>query len=205
MSSPWLVVGLGNPGTRYERTRHNAGARAAEGLASFLKSPFKKSRHKAFIADTRWGEHRMIIARPTTFMNESGQAVQLLMSYLGIAPDHLIVLHDDIDLGSGTLRLKLGGGTGGQHGIESITKTIKTNDFYRVRIGVGRPASPLADPGDFVLEPMGKKVAAQLAETESEAAEAALAIISDGLERAMNRFNSKGTGHGGRGALPNGA
>lgn len=153
-------------------------------------------------ADARVQGHKLVIARPTTYMNESGVAVQSLLAYLKVPVEHLIVVYDDIDLGEGTLRLKFGGGTGGQHGIESIVTTIKDRNFYRVRIGVGRPSSPLADPGEFVLQPMGKAAAERLAVAERDAAEAVLAIVNDGLERAMNRFNSKGTGHGGRGSVP---
>lgn len=200
--STWLAVGLGNPGTRYASTRHNAGARAIEALATHLGARFGRSRHKAVTADVRVGDHKLVLARPTTYMNESGIAVQSLLSYLKIPADRLVVVHDDIDLGEGTLRLKLGGGTGGQHGIESVVATIKDRNFYRVRIGVGRPASPLADPGEFVLQPMSKAAASRLALAERDAAEAVLSIVQDGLERAMNRFNSKGTGHGGRGAIP---
>lgn len=200
--STWLTVGLGNPGTRYASTRHNAGARAIERLAGQLGARLGRSRHKAMTADVRVGDHKLVIARPTTYMNESGLPVQSLLSYLSIPTERLIVVHDDIDLGEGTLRLKFGGGTGGQHGIESIVATIKDRDFYRVRVGVGRPSSPRADPGEFVLQPISKAAAGRLAAAEADAAEAVLAIVSDGLERAMNRFNSKGTGHGGRGAVP---
>lgn len=202
MSDAWLIVGLGNPGRPYANTRHNAGARAIELLAGSLGGKLKATSMRAIAADLRRNGIRMILARPTTFMNESGEAVSSLLSKYHVSPDRMIVIHDDIDLGSATLRVKFGGGTGGNHGIESIASVIKTQDFFRVRVGVGRPLSVKEDPAEYVLRPMARKDAKEMSRVEEDAGQAALTIIDEGLEVAMNRFNSKGTGAGGRGAIP---
>lgn len=188
----WLAVGLGNPGAEYESTRHNAGARSADRLAQQLGARMKPSRSRALVAEAVSDGVRVLVARPTTYMNESGVAVASLLRRLRVDPEHLIVVHDDIDLAEAALQLKRGGGTAGHHGLESIEGVIGTRDFYRVRIGVGRPRSPRQDPADFVLERMGKRVAEELAVAEAEGAEAVLAIIHDGLDRAMGRFNRSG-------------
>jgi PTH1 family peptidyl-tRNA hydrolase len=184
----WLAVGLGNPGKTYERTRHNAGARAAERLAERLGVKLRPSKAPALVGEGSIEGERVVVARPTTFMNESGLAVRALMESLKLDPSRLIVLHDDIDLQAGRLRLKRGGGDAGHHGLESIVSSLGTGDFFRVRIGVGRPEGP-QDPADWVLEPMSQTAAKELALAEAEAAEGALAIIREGLERAKSRFN----------------
>jgi PTH1 family peptidyl-tRNA hydrolase len=184
----WLAVGLGNPGKTYERTRHNAGARAAERLAERLGVKLRPSKAPALVGEGSIEGERVVVARPTTFMNESGRAVRALMESLKLDPSRLIVLHDDIDLQAGKLRLKRGGGDAGHHGLESIVSSLGTGDFFRVRIGVGRPEGP-QDPADWVLEPMSQTAAKELALAEAEAAEGALAIIREGLERAKSRFN----------------
>lgn len=185
----WLAVGLGNPGREYETTRHNAGARAVERLARRLGAPLRPSRDLALRGDAVVEGVRLLLARPTTYMNESGRAVARMARRSGIDPEHLVVLHDDIDLRAGALRLKKGGGTAGHHGLDSIAGAIGSKDFYRVRIGVGR--SPRKDPVDWVLERMGKREAEEAAVTEEEAGDAVLAIVVEGLERAMNRFNAR--------------
>jgi PTH1 family peptidyl-tRNA hydrolase len=184
----WLAVGLGNPGKTYERTRHNAGARAAERLAERLGVKLRPSKAPALVGEGSIEGERVVVARPTTFMNESGRAVRALMESLKLDPSRLIVLHDDIDLQAGKLRLKRGGGDAGHHGLESIVSSLGTGDFFRVRIGVGRPEGP-QDPADWVLEPMSQTAAKELSLAEAEAAEGALAIIREGLERAKSRFN----------------
>jgi PTH1 family peptidyl-tRNA hydrolase len=184
----WLAVGLGNPGKTYERTRHNAGARAAERLAERLGVKLRPSKAPALVGEGSIEGERVVVARPTTFMNESGRAVRALMESLKLDPSRLIVLHDDIDLQAGKLRLKRGGGDAGHHGLESIVSSLGTGDFFRVRIGVGRPEGP-QDPADWVLEPVSQTAAKELALAEAEAAEGALAIIREGLERAKSRFN----------------
>jgi peptidyl-tRNA hydrolase, PTH1 family len=189
MQPPWLVAGLGNPGRRYEKTRHNAGARAAEQLASSLGLKLKPSKLRALVAETQTEGTRLIIARPHTYMNESGESIHPLTRYYNVEPGHLIVIHDDIDLPVAALKLKFGGSTAGNHGLDSIVDSLKTKDFYRIRIGVGRP--PIKDENiDYLLDRMPKSAAAELAPTEESAAEAALSIIHEGLDTAANKFNS---------------
>jgi len=191
MDQGWLVVGLGNPGRDYEHTRHNAGARAAELLARNLDSRMGRSKFRALVAEARTDGVPLKVARPTTFMNESGQAVAPLARWYKIDPDHLIVLHDELDLPVGQLRLKKGGGTAGHHGLDSIVGSLGTKDFYRVRIGVGKPGDT-AETVNWVLDRLPRAAAEALDVAEAEAGDAALAIIHEGLDRAMNRFNTRG-------------
>jgi PTH1 family peptidyl-tRNA hydrolase len=191
MDPAWLVVGLGNPGRDYEHSRHNAGARAAEALARRLDSRLGRSKFRALVGEARTDGVPLKVARPTTFMNESGQAVAPLARWYKIDPDHLIVLHDELDLPVGQLRLKKGGGTAGHHGLDSIVGSLGTKDFYRVRIGVGKPGDT-AETVNWVLDRLPRAAAEALDVAEAEAGDAALAIIHEGLHRAMNRFNTRG-------------
>ena len=185
-----MAVGLGNPGRRYERTRHNAGARCVESLAKRFGAKFRRSKTNAVVAEATTDGIRLLLARPTTFMNESGPPVAAIMRWFEVDPSRLMLLYDDIDVKAETIRLKYGGGTAGHNGLESVVKALGSGDFYRVRIGVGRPAGS-RDPADWVLDKMSKKETSELAVTEAEAADAVLSIIHDGLERAMNRFNKR--------------
>jgi peptidyl-tRNA hydrolase, PTH1 family len=185
----WLAVGLGNPGERYARTRHNSGARAAARLADALGVRMRAWKGPALVAEGRHGSTRLVVASPTTYMNESGRAVAALKRWFKVPPERIAVLHDEIDLPAGALRLKLGGGSAGNHGIDSVVEHLGTKDFYRVRIGVGRPASPRQEPADWVLEVMSAKAAEEQAEVESRAADSVLELVDSGLERAMNTFN----------------
>lgn len=191
MPDSWLIVGLGNPDRRYESTRHNAGARSVAGIAKKLGVRLESSKHQAWLADARSHDSRILVARPTTYMNESGEAVRSLCRWFKIDADNLIVIHDEIDLAVGSLRLKFGGGTAGNHGLDSIVQQLGTKDFFRVRIGVGRSEKKGVEPADFVLQKMTKKAASELAEMEEVAAEAALAIIDQGLELAKSNFNRR--------------
>jgi len=198
MSTPWLVVGLGNPGDKYQRTRHNAGARALDCFAGEflvkLRAPAAKLRPgkpPAHVGESSVDGDRLVMARPSTFMNDSGRAVAALLRWYKVHPENLIVVHDDIDLADGAIKVKRAGGSGGHHGIESIVEYLGTRDFYRVRIGVGRPESPGQDPADYVLDQMSPTAVAQLALAETEAARAALAVIKTGLDSAMRAFNSR--------------
>ena len=192
MDPAWLIVGLGNPGRTYERTRHNAGARAVESLAARLGTSMGRSKFRALVAETRLEEIPLKIARPTTYMNDSGQAVQPLARFYKIDADHLIVLHDELDLPLGQLRLKKGGGTAGHHGLNSIAGLLGTKDFYRVRIGVGKPRST-DQTVSWVLEKLPRDAEEALAAVESDAGGAALAIIQEGLQPAMTRYNTRAT------------
>lgn len=199
MSEIWVAVGLGNPGEKYEKTRHNAGARAISRLAEKLqvkmaapKSRLRPGKPPASLGETTAEGARIVLARPTTFMNESGRAVASLLRWYKASSRNLVVVHDEIDLGEGALRVQSGRGSGGHRGVASIIGSLGTQDFYRVRIGVGRPQSSSAqDPAGYVLAPMTKEAAAQLAETEAKAAEAVLSLIREGLEPTMTRYNSR--------------
>ena len=144
------------------------------------------------MAEARTDDLKLLIAKPTTYMNESGQAVAPLMRYYKIEPERMIVVHDDADLKHGQLRLKFGGGSGGHHGIESIEQVLRTKDFHRVRVGVGRPVPGKQVPPEFLLAPMSKIEAEELSIAEQDAADAVLSIINDGIDRAMNSFNKRG-------------
>lgn len=189
-SSGWLVVGLGNPGKQYEHTRHNAGVRAVEALVDRLGVRMGQSKFRALLAETRLDGVPLKLARATTYMNESGQAVAPLARWHKITPDHLIVVHDELDLPVGQLRLKMGGGTAGHHGLDSIAGSLGTRDFYRVRIGVGKPRHA-TETINWVLEHMPKADREILVQAEADAGDAALAIIRDGLAPAMNRYNTR--------------
>lgn len=186
----WLVVGLGNPGTRYEYTRHNAGARAVEKLAKRLDAKMRSTRSVAWMGEARADGVRLYLARPKTYMNESGRAVAALASLKGLDPRNIVVVHDEIDLPAGSLKVKIGGGSAGNKGIESVARALGSKDFYRVRMGVGRPPHPMQEPADFVLDQMSKKDALQLFELEQKAGDAVLSLVTDGLEATRNRFNS---------------
>lgn len=199
MSELWLVVGLGNPGEKFDKTRHNAGARAVAGLAEELgarlsapKPRLRPGKPAASVAEATHEGARLVLARPATFMNESGRAVASLLSWYKVAAQNLIVVHDEIDLAEGALRIQFGRGSGGHRGVNSIIKSIATQEFFRVRIGVGRPPpSSDQEPAGYVLEPMSKEAAARLGETEDQARQAVLSLMHDGLELTMTRFNSR--------------
>ena len=194
--APWLAVGLGNPGTRYQGTRHNAGSRAMERLAKNLGVKLRSNRASALAGEAHTNGVRLILACPTTYMNESGRAVAALVRQKGIDPEQLIVVHDEIDLPAGRLRVKFGGGTAGHHGVDSVVEALGSADFYRVRIGVGRSANPLQEPSRFVLEPISRNDAPVLVDVEARAAEAVLSLVHDGLQATMNKFNTGVTGAG---------
>ncbi len=186
----WLVVGLGNPGTRYEFTRHNAGARAVERLARRFGARMRSTRAVAHMGEALSDGVKLYLARPTTYMNESGRAVAALAHLKGVEPERVVILHDEIDLPAGALKVKIGGGSAGNKGIESVVRSLGTQDFYRIRIGVGRPPHPFQEPADFVLEQMSKSAALELSALENRAGEAVLSLVHDGLEATMNKFNT---------------
>lgn len=189
MEPAWLVVGLGNPGRAYEHTRHNAGARAVEVLAARLDAKLGRSKFKALVAEARLDGVPVKICRPTTYMNESGQAVGPVARWYKIPPVRLIVVHDELDLALGRLRVKRGGGTAGHHGLDSIVEALGTRDFYRVRIGVGKPRNA-EQTINWVLERLPRDAAERLAEAEAAAAEAAVSLMGEGLQPTMTRFNA---------------
>jgi PTH1 family peptidyl-tRNA hydrolase len=185
-----LVVGLGNPGEDYAGTRHNVGVAVVELLARRHGGQLKKSKEHALVAEVRIGSHRVALAYPQTFMNDSGRAVAPLVRRHGIEDLHrLIVVHDELDLPTGRLRVKVGGGLAGHNGLKSIKAHLQSDDFVRVRIGVGKP--PGTQSGrDFVLRRPGKAEQAELDLAVERAADSVEAVLLEGADAAMARFNA---------------
>ena len=190
MATSWLVVGLGNPGPAYARTRHNVGFMTVNELAQRCGAQWRKARGaRAEIAAITIGDAAVTLAKPQTFMNLSGDAVAALTRTRHIGPDQIIVVHDEIDLELGQLRAKLGGGDNGHNGLRSIRACVGSGEFYRVRIGVSRPAGD-RDPADWVLGGFG---ASQIDEAKvmiSQAADAVQSLVRDGLKKTQSRFNN---------------
>ena len=190
-SNRFLVVGLGNPGKDYDGTRHNVGAAAVQALGIAQDSPLKKLREQALTNEIFIGSERVILAFPQTFMNNSGQSVSALMRKNGIKnPENLIVVHDEMDLPTGDLRIKSGGGLAGHNGLKSITAHLKTQDYLRIRIGVGKPANKNKG-ANYVLNRPNKVEQEELSIVIQETADAIESIISEGIDAAMARFNSR--------------
>ncbi len=187
----WLVVGLGNPGSKYSRTRHNVGEESVRLLAERHQAPLKSGRDNALVSETRFGDQRVVLAFPITFMNESGQAVSALVRRYRIeTPDQIIVVQDELDLEPGALKVKTGGGLAGHNGLRSITQHLKSQDFVRVRIGVGKP--PSKDHGiGHVLNKVPADERQQLDISIVEAADAVEMIIAEGADAAMRHFNAR--------------
>lgn len=185
----WLVAGLGNPEDRYARTRHNVGRMVAEELAREAGERFRKVRFLPVeAAEIRVGDERVLLARSTRFMNESGPSYASLAKKHAIDPSRLIAVHDELDIPAGTLRVKLGGGNSGHNGLRSLDQALRGPDYLRVRVGIGRPRGR-QDPADFVLQPVAKRDEGDLALVVGHAADAVRALITDGVERTQDRFN----------------
>ena len=192
----WLVVGLGNPGRRYVRSRHNAGFRVVDLLAARWGVDVGREAHHAFLGEARRDGERVLLVKPQTYYNASGEAVGSLARFYRFDATHVIVLHDDADLALGRVRIKTGGGgAGGNHGVESLLATLGP-DFVRVKIGLGRPPAGW-DTADYVLAVPSPPEAPALAAAEERAAEGVELVLSMGPERAMNLINQKETAHGG--------
>jgi PTH1 family peptidyl-tRNA hydrolase len=183
-----LVVGLGNPGDEYARTRHNVGAEVVEVLAERHGVRLRKGKERALAGDGAVGGRRLALAIPLTYMNESGAAVQALVRRYGVAPARLVVVHDELDLPVAALRVKAGGGLAGHNGLRSIKAHLHTEDFLRVRIGVSKPASR-EQGADHVLSRFSKRERTEVDVTVEQAADAVETILADGVDAAMNRFN----------------
>jgi PTH1 family peptidyl-tRNA hydrolase len=188
----WLVVGLGNPGPGYASTRHNVGARVVERLAERLGTRLRKVRFLPIEAGeaTVDGE-QLLLARPRTFMNVSGPPVASLARRRRIDVDHVVACHDEIDLAFGALKVKVGGSTAGHQGLNSLAQALRSKEFLRVRLGVGRPAGR-KDPADHVLEPFAKSERADADVLVEEAADAVLTLVNQGLVVAQDRHNRTG-------------
>ncbi len=194
-SGPWLVVGLGNPGPGYAGHRHNVGFLVVDQLASRIGARFAAPKGmRADVAEGRLGppgavSPRLVLVKPRTFMNDSGAAVVKLSNYHKIDGARLIAVHDELDIDFGQLRVKFGGGDNGHNGLKSIRKSSGSGDFFRVRVGVGRPPGR-QDPADFLLSDFPAAVRTDLAIEVARAADAVESLITHGLERTQNSFNS---------------
>jgi PTH1 family peptidyl-tRNA hydrolase len=186
-----LVVGLGNPGAEYARTRHNVGAEVVELLARRHGGSLKKGRDRALVGDVRIGGRRVELAIPITYMNESGMAVGPLVRRHQVGLDQLVIVHDELDLPPAVLRVKVGGGLAGHNGLRSIVAHLKSQDFVRVRIGVGKPPGGPTKGADHVLRRFSKAEREQMDVTVEEAADAVELIVTDGPDAAMNRYNGR--------------
>ncbi|MCU0476848.1 MAG: aminoacyl-tRNA hydrolase [Anaerolineae bacterium] len=188
MSDRYLIVGLGNPGPTYASTRHNIGFMAADELAKRHLLPFGKTEKKALVADGLIGGKRVLLAKPQTYMNESGVSVRGLVDFYKIDLAQIIVISDDLDIPLGTLRLRAGGGHGGQNGVRSIITHLGSPEFARVRCGIGRPPGKM-NPADYVLKPfMGDdQITARL--VVERAANSVETWLKDGIELAMTKHN----------------
>jgi PTH1 family peptidyl-tRNA hydrolase len=188
----WLVAGLGNPGERYAGTRHNVGAMVVEELAERAGERFRKARFvPADVAEIKADGERVLLVKSRTFMNESGPAYASVARKNDVPPDHVIAAHDDLDLAFGALRVKLGGSTAGHHGLDSLVAGLRSPDFYRLRLGIGRPPGR-QDPLDFVLRPFSKKEEEVVAVLVDDAADAALSLVRHGLSPTQDRHNRSG-------------
>ena len=185
------MVGLGNPGAEYQRSRHNVGAEVVELLAERHGGTLKRSKERALTAEVRLGDQRVALAFPQTYMNLSGESVAQLVRRHGIDdPSHIVIVQDELDLPVGTLKLKKGGGLAGHNGLRSIKAHLHTDEFLRVRIGVGKPTSK-EHGADHVLKRVGKRERTELDVVVQEAADAVELIASDGIDAAMNQVNSR--------------
>jgi peptidyl-tRNA hydrolase, PTH1 family len=190
----WLVVGLGNPGAQYAGNRHNVGRMVLDELAGRMRARFTRHRTGAGVAEGRLvpGGPRFVLAAPQTYMNESGRPVGQLLRFYSLPPERLIVVHDELDLPFGGLRLKVGGGHGGHNGVRDIATVLGTPEFPRVRVGIGRP--PGRQPAaDFVLRNFAAEERTALPNLLVDAADAVEALATDGLEAAQARFNGPRT------------
>jgi PTH1 family peptidyl-tRNA hydrolase len=185
----WLIVGLGNPGKEYERTRHNAGFRAIDILADKLGCRIDKGKFQGLYSQTVYGGKKLFLLKPQTYMNLSGRSVLQLSAYFNIPPQRIIVLFDDISLAPGRLRIRADGSAGGHNGIKSIISEVGSQSFPRVKIGVGSKPTPEFNLADWVLSAFSAKEEKDLQFALANAADAALCIIDNGVPESANRFN----------------
>jgi len=190
MAEPLLVVGLGNPGPQYAKTRHNVGFMVADLLAGRMGAAFKVHKKSgAEIVTGRLGHRPVVLAKPRTYMNESGRQVGPLAKFYSVSPADLIVIHDELDIDFGQIRLKLGGGEGGHNGLRSVVNALGTKDFQRVRIGIGRPPGR-KDPAAVVLENFSAAERPEVPTLCEMAADACELLIESGLEPAQNQVHA---------------
>lgn len=183
-----LVVGLGNPGPGYTGTRHNVGAMVVDQLAARIGGRFKARRGGADVLEGRFGSRRVVLAKPRSYMNVSGGAVAATARFFKVPPADLVVVHDELDLDFGVLKLKRGGGEGGHNGLRSISTSLGTRDYLRVRVGIGRPPGRM-DPADYLLRDFSTAEYRELELLVDRAADAVEDLLSTGLTATQNRFH----------------
>ena len=185
----WLIAGLGNPGDGYAGNRHNCGFMVADVLAGRMRASFKRDRSRARVATGRLAGCPVTLAKPQTFMNLSGRPVAALRTFYKVPPERIVVIHDELDLPFETLRLKRGGGDNGHHGLRSITAALRTRDYFRVRVGIGRPPGRM-DAADYVLHDFSAPERKLVPVVLERAADAAEALLAHGLATAQNEFHA---------------
>lgn len=191
MSDAWLIIGLGNPGSEYEKTRHNIGQMVVDELSRDVGGSFKRHKARAMVLEGRlgMGGPKVVLAKPLTYMNTSGGPVSALAQFYGIAPERIIAVHDELDIPFDSIKLKIGGGEGGHNGLRDMSKALGTKDYYRVRCGIGRPPGRM-QVSDFVLKPFSSVEAKDLPLLISQAAEAVESLIKQGLVATQQKFHS---------------
>jgi PTH1 family peptidyl-tRNA hydrolase len=189
-STRWIVVGLGNPGEEYAATRHNIGAMLVDHLAESNGLRFSRHKSRNDVADLRLSDGSiLVLTKPHSYMNTLGSNVRSLADFYSIAPSHVIACHDELDIDFATLRVKLGGGENGHNGLKSITSALNSPDYYRIRLGIGRPPGR-QDPADFVLRKFSTNEREELPNFLARSADALTTLISDGLSATQSKFNS---------------
>jgi len=184
----YLLIGLGNPGREYRDNRHNVGFMLIDRLIVRLNARGMKVQSKAIVTTATYEDRKLILAKPQTYMNLSGQSAQGLLNFYKLPMENMLVAHDDLDLPFGTIRIRPGGGPGGQKGMASTIERLGTKDFPRLRIGIGRPPGRM-DPAAYVLQDFSRDEMKTLSEVVDRAAAAALTFVVDGLNKAMNKYN----------------
>ena len=187
----WMVVGLGNPGKEYELTRHNVGFRATDLVAGLLKTKIDRLKFKALTRMVNWQGQKVLLVQPQTYMNLSGAAVSALASYYKVKPERIIVIFDDISLPPGRIRVRKDGSAGGHNGIKSMIQSLGSDQFPRIKIGVGAKPHPDYDLADWVLSKFSPLEEKALAPALENAAKAALLIMEQGTEKAASAYNGK--------------
>ena len=185
----WLLVGLGNPGDKYDNTRHNVGFAAIDQLAEELRVPVQKLKYRALTQSVELGGAKVLLMKPITYMNLSGEAVGEAARFFKIPADHVLVLSDDVSLPVGKLRIRKGGSAGGHNGLKSIIQHLGTDQFPRVRVGVGQKPHPDYDMADWVLGKFAGEDLKTITQAIERAGKAATCYIQDGPDKAMNKFN----------------
>jgi len=188
MTDTFLIIGLGNPGREYRETRHNVGFMLVDRLAVKLDARFTRLQARALIASATYQDRKIILAKPQTFMNLSGQSAQGLVHFYKLPFPNLLVAHDDLDLPLGMIRIRPDGGSAGQKGMSSIIERFGTDEFPRLRIGINHPPGQMQVP-DYVLQEFSSPDLATISETLNRAVEAVLVFVTEGLDAAMNKYN----------------